>query len=456
MVGEPFFDSIPTLVQQSLGATLSNKPIRWINLGMEGVNSLYWSKLALHILENPLLYHPSLLVLYGGHNEFLRFHSGWGFDSSFIYAKQINWATTHLRIARFVAQALGLYKLEIDDRMFFDTPIVSSQVKEEVFRNFEDQLVRVSQKAQEKKIPLIVSTAASNVSEFPPNRSVCEADEQTKTLFIQAIEEGIRYQAQRLYDDALASYHKAQLLCPTFSFLSFRMGQTYEAMGQFTKAWDSYQDAVNFDGMPIRATSRQNDAIRSLSTYSMTHVVDSVMILRNASPTTLIGFNAMIDGHHPNLQGYITIAGAIASEILSITKSTITPIPITLHEAETLLMPDAYQAHDVFSTRGLWFLRLATWTYEPSFLLAKAHEYLEKANRLFPANPKDYVLLSAVEYLQGNIKEGDLYIQKAQYIDYKETMILTSQPWFFQIKKRAATTQVSTVTPSPTTKESGK
>jgi tetratricopeptide (TPR) repeat protein len=456
MVGEPFSNSIPTLVEQSIGTTLSNKPIRWINLGMAGMDSHYWGPLAIHILENTTLYHPSLLVLYGGHNEFLKFHSGWGFDSSFIYAKQLNWLTSHLRLARISAQALGLYKLEIDDRAFFDMPIVSSEVKEEVLRNFENQLLLIAQKAQEKNIPLIVSTAAGNVSEFHPNRSVCDIDASSQAQFIETMEQAAAYYQNGLYSEAILSFKKAQTLCPTFSFLSFRMGQTYEAMGQFEEAWNFYQEALDFDGMPIRATSRQNDAIRKLSMYPTTYVVDSVAALRKVSANGLIGFNTMIDGHHPNLHGYITIAEAVSSTILTLTGSTMTPTRITLPQAETLLMPDAYYAYDAYATRGLWFLRLATWTHEPSFLLDKAREYLEKANRLSPTNPRGYVLLSAVEYLEGNISQGDAYIQRAQNIDYKETLILTSQPWFFQIKKRAAIKHVSTVSPSPTTKESGK
>ena len=314
--------SIPNLVEYRLGQTLGGRPVRIINLASAAKDVAYVRYAFDLLMKEKNTFHPSLIVIYSGHNEFLKFH-----PSEPDYQTPIfKWLIQRSEIARELLTVICRSKgeiLEIDNRDFFDRSIFPFDKNgyQKVIDQYHRHFLHMIDLSEKNKVPLVISTLVSNYSSWEPNRSIfchSSAAEKQKEQFEQLFRDGLAAEKQNDDQTALSAYQKAISICDRFSEAYFREGITYKRLHDYESAWTAFQKAIDYDGMPIRGVSAQNDFLLSLERFDHVYVVNSLKYLRESKEDGLLDERLIIDGIHPNLNGYLLISEAISKEISSL------------------------------------------------------------------------------------------------------------------------------------------
>lgn len=439
MKGAPYDDAIPILTSLDLGGSVGDQAIRWINAAQHGHNSRQVLERVRWVTEHKDIYHPTLFIIYSGHDEFLEYGEAWGFTFNKHYQWIVDWLIEHSIIARLWAETFQMYKLEIDERSLFDVPVVTGDKHDEILADYQRNMRTMAESASQHGIPVIFSTVAGNYSDFEPNRSVCTpGDDDSKKQAARLLSLAKEHLAEKQFEMAKEEFFGVIGVCGSFADAFFRIGKVYEQMGSYDDAWDFYLKAVEHDGMPIRAFVSQNDDILSLEDGRGVYAVDAVDALRKQDDTGLIGYNFMSDGHHPNLKGYAVIAGLLSGKIREIFLENETHVS-TINEdvARKALLPRLDMEFDSLIANASWLLRLSTWTSDPDERLEKAEAYISEALSLIPNNPYGYLNLAIISYLKKDVVQAEHYLQIARSINAEETRKFLKTPWIAQVVLRA-------------------
>jgi tetratricopeptide (TPR) repeat protein len=439
MYGEPYHDTIPILVEKMLQGEVDGKEMKWINMGIPGIDFNEVNRLIKQVVDQKNIYFPSLVVVYGGHNEFLyyqNFEDGNGFSFKRNEANFIDFIVSRSRLMHKIAKVFNIYKLEIDDRAFFDVPVVSTDERKEVLINYEDKFQSMVSYLRNYEVPVIISTLAGNYADFEPNRSVFTGDETKKGEFKKYMDEGVIAFKKGNTDKALSDYNSALKIDNKFAETNYRLGQVYQKLGQNEKAWEAYSKAVDYDMMPIRATSSQNELIREIGENNDTKIVDVVNYLRQKSETSLIGNNFMLDAQHPNLKGYTLISELYAKKIAKMYPNNTKFVSVSDEEADKIFNSDDV-LFGVYTSRADWMLRLSTWRYDFDNRLEVAENYLEKAKEVYDRRAHYYLTKMTIAYLKKNVPEAEKSYEMAKKINRREVNEYLRNHWINQIIKRA-------------------
>lgn len=431
MVGEPYAPqaSIPQMVEYLLDRNVSRKPVRSINLARAGSDFLYSAERLKEVIRNRNVTHPSLCVFYGGHNEFLKYQGRIPhvlFALPAIYSNLAEWAN-----------ALFPH-LEIDDRRFLDVGAVDLAERRTIIERYKSQMSEVLAQLRDNGVPAIVSTVAGNYADWEPNRSVFSGDGRKVEDLIQLVERGKHREADGEFQAAAEAYRAALKLCDTVAEVHYRLALCYRRLGQPAEAWDELQRAIDHDGMPIRASTAINDFIRTLDDGRAVTAVDAVRSLREHGADGLIGSDLMIDGHHPNLKGYILISRLIASAVRSRFVSVAGALQ-TLDESEAtkIFRIDREKKFDIAVSRGRWFTKLATWRYDPRERLLRAEECFRMALDNDPARYEPHLGLGMVQFLRADAVGGESLASLARTMSPKEVDRYFRQTWVQRVRERA-------------------
>lgn len=434
--GEPYRDNgFARLVSAHLGDRIGEREIVNVTVGDIAQDIEFNVQRMRHIASHPDVFYPSLFIVYSGHNEFLWYHDDWGFQVDPRVPAQVAWIAEHSAIARLMARVAGSFRLEADEREFFDAPVVPEEKRQEILAEYEYVMTHeVPQVASE--VPVIVSTVAGNDADFEPNRSVYCNGGYTKTAFAASFENGMKNLKEKKPYEALEAFERSAVLCDTFADLHFRMGDAYRLAGDYQSARSHYHRATDLDGMPIRAVSVQNAAIRSLKPTEKLAVADAELALWETSEDGLIGDALMIDGHHPNIDGYGLVTRAIAQAVEGLVDGAQTT-RLSREQIEDILIPDDHQRFSTAISRAFWFIRLATWRYDPALRLEKAEGFVRLALEVSPDATNAYHALAVIHYLRGDIHLAQQTLDTASALNDAETRAFINEPWVRQVISRA-------------------
>ena len=437
MKGAPYAPqmTIPKIVDYMHGHTIKGRPIRSINIATSGKDLQYNLRQIRTIASRKHTYHPSLFVIYSGHNEFLRFHEAFGFRTSFEF---VEWLSRRSLLIKKVAERLQIYKVEVYERQLFDEPLFDQKHYDNVIMAYRQHLEEIVTLLRDKDIPFIISTVAGNYSDWQPNRSICHLAQDGKDKFEHLMERGRGAEERLRYTEAIMFYQQALQLCERFAETHYRLGKVYEAMKKYEEALEQYHKAVDYDGMPIRAVSVQNDFIRRLDEDNLVGTADAVKALQEQTSNGLVGFNLMIDGHHPNQRGYVIIGGLIARKIKDMFGLNGKQLNnIGRDEAGELFHIDQEKRLDMYISTGRWLVRLSTWRYDPVERLKRAEEYFREAMKLDQGRYEPYLGLAMVSVLRNMTHEARRYLSKAESIDAQKVDRYLSQYWIRSIMRHA-------------------
>jgi len=275
------------ILNRRLQDTFPEKRIEVVNVALTAINSYT----LVDFMDEILAETPDAILIYAGHNEF---YGALGVASLESVGNQRWIALTYMRLMRFKLFRLlrdcfnklrkitqKTFKIGNDtingtlmERLVSKHTIkYNSKLFNRGIKQFENNLRKIFQKAEQADVPIIISELVSNVCHLKPFFSQSDKNELT---------------AERLYQQA----------------------QQFEKQKQYDPAQQAYYRAKDLDGLRFRAPEAFNQIIHQEATRINAPVVPMKSFFEKASPHGLIGDNLMVDHLHPNIDGYFLMADA--------------------------------------------------------------------------------------------------------------------------------------------------
>jgi len=203
---------------------------------------------------------------------------------------------------------------------FLDQEISPSDPRlEAVYRNFQENLSQIIALATRENTPVIVSTVASNSRDFAPLGSqlpptlTSEQEQNWK----QAYDQGMRQKASS-YEEALASFQKAETIASDHADLQFQLGTCLWHLQQPEKAKQHFIAAREQDTLRFRADTRINELIRTKAEgreQERVYLIDAERAIEQQSNGEIPGDEWFWDHVHFRFPGNYKVARLAAEEI---------------------------------------------------------------------------------------------------------------------------------------------
>jgi lysophospholipase L1-like esterase len=326
-----------------LDKALPGAGIELINLGREGIISREVEETVSAALE----FHPDLIVVYTGINEFFIFNSTSSVFRVKLRRLALRYGLGELRVAQALSSlatlaSMPLRRGEKKDRLFEASrpPLwpVSDSAYRTTLNDFRSNLEQIVHGCQQARVPLVLCTTASNLSGWPPKLQSYPLGftAETRKAALEAVEQANSLMSRRQYREAAAMLSTARDRFENYAPLSFLLGSAkehivvealqesgpgatvpeekekkllrlqQESLADFKRAL-SEEVRVRVCG---RAPPALNRIIREVAGENGVWLVDTERLFEEASRLAP-GFDLFDDQCHPNLQGQQLMAGAI-------------------------------------------------------------------------------------------------------------------------------------------------
>jgi len=319
------------------------------------------SHVVLEIAKSCARCEPDLFVLYLGNNEvvgpygagtvFAPLSSNLAFIRMGIVFKATRVGQLLTNLSQSIAAAgktpaiwggMGMFlgeQVRADDRRL-----------ETVYRHFRKNLEDISRTACKNRSAAIFCTVGSNLKDSPPFASLHRLDltGAEKQKWDQLYQQGITYQTEGNYDEALKLYLAAGAIDDCYADLQFRLGRCYWAMAEYDKAEDCYIKARHLDTLRFRPDTQINEIIRNVAggrTAEGIYLTDSAGVFEEHSPHNVPGEELFYEHVHLNFTGNYILAETVFQQI-----EKILPERIRLQRADKPLSTEADCARELAYT----------------------------------------------------------------------------------------------------------
>jgi len=409
--------SFTKFLEWKLTNMLPSIPIETINLGYAGE----YSKHVLGKVRAALKYDPDLFIVYSGHNEFIRFDSGTHSDSlwieeilskSYIYTKVFKRFLK--RFGETTPSSQGETRQLEDQRICKPEQFMS--VRQEYAENI-NEIVTIAKNAG---VDVILSNLVGNYRSWEPNRSVHRSDLSQEALgqWRHHFSRGMEYARKSEFPFAIAEFERAKEIDGTFAELNYQLAKCYEGVQRYEDAKREYINAADNDGDPLIARSSFHKILEETCHKHEIPCVDVITEFENISENSLIGYNIMIDAHHPSMAGDLVIANAMANimaghglPVFSQSWLFENDKPDIWYFNEASLTPEDELLHH--HNLGLWFAKLSTTRYDPQDRLQRSKHHFQKAHRIDKNAYKTYIGFAILSLLESKPLEAKAHIQNA-------------------------------------------
>lgn len=425
--------SFTKFLDWKLRSLLPSIPIEIINFGKAGETSAH----VLRKVKIALKYNPDLFIIYSGHNEFIRFDETTNtnigiiekiFTKSYLYSRLFKKV-----LAAFIDQ-IPLYITEI--RKLEDEPICKPEEFKKIQEDYKGNVTEIVRIAKNSNIEIILSNVVGNYEGWEPNRSIHKAglsDEKLRKWRYHFFR-GSDFLKEKKLEYAISEFKEAKKIDDSFAELNFLMARAYEEAGSFQEAKKEYINAVDNDGDPkIAPTLFRNAILKTCDNYKIP-CMDVINAFERVSEKSLIGYNIMVDAHHPNMLGELLIAKEIIRVMVD--HNLIVPSQQWSFENDRsddwyLNKPDLTPEDEILyhQNRGLWFLKLSTRRYDPKDRLQRARLHFEKAYEIDPNSFRTYIGFTMLDLLENNYSLAKVHIQKACNINPIGTFNVLKDIW---------------------------
>ena len=375
------------------------------NFGWSGYNST----MIRHLVASTIAQQPDLLIVYTAHNEFIYPQ----LDSYFLLK-----GLTLLKDKTGLGKALVTLKNAGADleatpekpdrkRSPYRIQPVFYGIKTWLFRQNLQVITKIARQAN---VPLILSTAASNIADWPPvDRRVTTLADPTEyrealNRVKRLIEEGKLQEADEIVNDSLSKYPDDPPLIYLKAKIASESGES--------SARQLFIQAKDLDYIPWRARTEQNDFIRSLEDREIVWVADVEQEFYSQSPNNLTGFSLIHDDVHLTKEGNYLIV----KTILDLLQKEKLVKKDWWHETWPLYTLDEFLERVEFSSEDQFdiYLKTAKYTMKNPFLhfsIAKA--YLDEAEAIDNKSWKTKAARASIAFLQGSKEEADAFLHEA-------------------------------------------
>ncbi|MHC4270320.1 MAG: hypothetical protein ACYSTS_17930 [Planctomycetota bacterium] len=379
------------------------------NFGVTGKSSTF----VRGIVEKTITYDPDLLIVLSGHNEFL--------DKN-IKTSQFNKMLTSFALTRVLTRLRNKVKkaffpppkkivmpnhLEVYDR---DSILFKKKV-----RIYLDNIRSISKIARENDIPILLITAPSNMSEWPPvyKKISTRTIEEEYESWIAEID---RLLTNELSVRANERVHELLQTNDNNPLLLYMLAKTHAAAGNYEHARTLFTKAKDLDPMPWRVLTDFNDAIRKLALNDQVFLVDVEKSFHQHAIHGLVGFLLVADNCHPTPLGN----AIIAIDILEVMKRNNLFIEKDLGHSSnesnrlTYFLSQTITPGERRSLEMNYLLLNAKYTMKTPYQNFRASRmYLDKALAVDSSNWQIWVNLATLAFFENRIEEGRQQLKKA-------------------------------------------
>lgn len=244
-----------------------------VNAAMTAVNS----HVVLEIARDCAAREPDLFVVYMGNNEVVGpYGPGTVFEqwSPSLTLIRANIWLKSTRTGQLFADAIEHFRDPSDLRAWRGMEMfMANQVADDdprlpaVYDNFRRNLTDVCAVARRSGAPVVLSTVAVNLKDFPPfasrHRSDLSADDLAE--WNSVYQAGVELESKSQWPEASEKYEAAAQIDDHFADLAFRTARCLAASGRPVKARERYDAARDLDVLRFRADSQINAAIRQVA-----------------------------------------------------------------------------------------------------------------------------------------------------------------------------------------------
>jgi tetratricopeptide (TPR) repeat protein len=333
-----------------------------INVAMTAINS----HAVYQIAKSCAQFEPDLLILYMGNNEVVG-----PFGARTVLAPlspslsliRANLAMTSTNTGQLfqsilssvdsrheIPQTWGGMEMFLEEKIRFDTDAL--QV---VKSHFEQNLRDICNVGIKTGAKVVVSSVGCNLKDSPPFASLHRADlsKTDKQLWEQSYEEGIEYETDGHYTQAIKNYLAAVEIDETFADLQFRLGRCYWNLGEYSQAKERYIKARDYDALRFRADTQINKIISSVAEDRMSqgiYFVDISKAMEENSPHNIPGNELFYEHVHYKFEGNYILAKTLFNQIRKILPEKILQyrkkLPtLTLSQCEKRFMYTVFEKH---------------------------------------------------------------------------------------------------------------
>lgn len=322
MAGYPYDynATAPCLLRDRLSQLLPQYNIEVVNVGLAAVNSYT----VLDFIKELVEYEPDAFVVYLGHNEF---YGAMGVGST-EYLGQWRWLVKlylqmrNVRLFLLVRDGIvALRSLMKPDVALHDVTLMEGMVREKTIRynskeynvaksNFEANLREIVSTAKSHRVPIILTTLASNVRDQKPLLATFSesTNDESKKKWNDLIERGNVAQQHGEFSRAFQVFEQAIKIDTLNADAYFYTAKCLDTLGRYDEAKRAYEKARDYDALRFRASSDFNELIRYLCQQENVPLADAERAFEQQSPHGLLGSNLMLEHLHPNFDGYFLLA----------------------------------------------------------------------------------------------------------------------------------------------------
>ncbi len=270
------------------------------------------------VAREVLEHEPDLVVVYGGHNEFvepsyygqIRGRGPAGNALAVALAQLRVYSAARSLVARAQSARPPPRPSDLEVRRWNRIGVYSAGDKRRIADEFAATLRGVVRRCRERGVPVVLATVPCNLRDWRPERSVTNAEltDSERRAWIEDLSAARAELAEGRFQQAADRLARARDLATDHAETAYLLGQAHEGLGHWEAAREAYAAACDLDASPVRRLSAFNAAIRRIAAEESAILVDADRIFAEASEHGLVGFNLIEDYVHPTLRGHELIA----------------------------------------------------------------------------------------------------------------------------------------------------
>ena len=309
-----------TWLEIALRAADSQRNWRVINCG--GVS--YASYRLIPILQEVLAYHPDLIVVCTGHNEFLEDRTyrhvkqqpailalaqGWAARLRTYCLLRAAWLHCRGQTPQPLAADRPMLGAEVDSRLDYRGGLSQYQRDDQwhrdVITHFGVNLERMVHLTRQAGVPLLLVNPVSNLRDCPPFKS-----EHRSGLSPQDLQrwEQLWNEAKPAYRtdlrQAVACLERAAAIDDQHAGLHYQLGQCYDALGDLQRARHHYTRAKDLDVCPLRMLSSMQRVLQDVASRTGTPLLDADALIAERCRGGIPDDSWLVDHVHPSIRGH--------------------------------------------------------------------------------------------------------------------------------------------------------
>lgn len=218
-------------------------------------------------------------------------------------------------------------------KMFLDAKTRHDESKRKrTDEHFQKNLQAILRTAKKAGVPVVLCTVATNLKDCAPFASLHSnqfTDDQRR-LWERLYQAGIDYETKGKWREAAEQYQQAAAIDDDFAELQFRLGRCYLALNQPDPAKRCFELARDFDALPFRAASTQNEIVRKTAREFEKDGVVLLDIAETLPPDgvqNIAGAEMFYEHVHLNFEGNQRLARLVAETVTGLLPQRFTNSP---------------------------------------------------------------------------------------------------------------------------------